>query len=131
MNYRLVSDKVRANAVEAVRNAPDGSIITISEPTRSKEQSSKMWALIGDVMRTKPEGRQWAKETWRAAFMHSLGHQIAFAEGLDNSGPFPIGFHSSNLNVKQMRDMIDVIYAYGNEHQVQWTETIKGGWFDE
>lgn len=130
MNYRLVSDKVRANAVEAVRNAPAGSIVTISEPTRSKEQSSKMWAMIGDVMRTKPEGRQWTKETWRAAFMHSLGHQIAFAEGLDNSGPFPIGFHSSNLNVKQMRDMIDVIYAYGNEHQVQWTETIKGGWFD-
>lgn len=128
MTFRLINATVRANAIEAVRTAPDGYLVTISEPKRSKDQSAKMWAMLGDVSKAKPEGRQWTKDTWKAAFLHSLGHQIAFAEGLDNSGPFPIGFHSSNLSVKQMSDLITCIAAYGDEHGVPWTETIKGGW---
>jgi hypothetical protein len=59
--------------------------------------------------------------------MHSLGHQVRFAEGLDGSGPFPLGFRSSHLNVAQMRDLIEVIYEYGSRHGVEWRETRMGG----
>ena len=63
--------------------------------------------------------------------MHSLGHQVLFADGLDGSGPFPVGFRTSRLTVKQMTDLIDSIYAYGSEHGVEWRETRRGGFMDE
>ena len=54
--------------------------------------------------------------------MHSLGHEVQFAEGLDKAGPFPLGFRTSKLNKKQMSDLIEVIYEYGSRHGVEWSE---------
>jgi hypothetical protein len=128
--FVLVNSKVRDNAVAAVNEAPPGWRVTVAPPLRSGDQNSKMWAMLADVARAKPEGRNWTPETWKAAFMHSLGHQVLFAEGLDGSGPFPIGFRTSKLNVKQMIDLITVIYKYGDEHEVDWKEARKGGYLD-
>lgn len=102
--------------------APEGAVVTVKEATRNADQNAKMWAMLSDVSRAKPEGRMWPPETWKAAFMHSLGHQCRFAEGLDGSGPFPIGFRTSRLTVRQMVDLITVIAEYGDRHGVQWSE---------
>lgn len=129
--FILVTDRVRDNALSAVRDAPAGWRVKVEPPLRSTDQNSKMWAMLNDVARAKPEGRNWPPETWKAAFMHFLGHQVMFAEGLDGTGPFPLGFRSSQLSVRQMVDLIDCIYSYGDEHGVEWRETRKGGFFDE
>lgn len=129
--FILISDRVRGNAIEAIRTAPANWRVKVSPPLRSDDQNAKMWAMLHDVARAKPEGRNWTPETWKAAFMHSLGHQVLFAEGLDGSGPFPIGFRTSKLTVRQMIDLIDCIYAYGGQHQVEWTEARKGGFMEE
>jgi len=129
--FILVTDRVRDNALSAVRDAPAGWRVKVEPPLRSTDQNSKMWAMLNDVARAKPEGRNWPPETWKAAFMHFLGHQVMFAEGLDGTGPFPLGFRSSQLSVRQMVDLIDCIYRYGDEHGVEWRETRKGGFFDE
>lgn len=125
--FRLINPRVRANAINAVNAAPDGYLVTISEPKRNSDQNAKMWAMLADVANARPEGRQWAPETWKSAFLHSLGHQVRFAEGLDGSGPFPMGFSSSALTVKQMADLITVISEYGDRHGVEWSEVYKGG----
>ena len=104
--------------------APDGAIVTMKKKSRSNEANAKMWAMLSDVSRAKPEGRNWTPDTWKAAFMHSLGHQILFCEGLDDSGPFPVGFRSSQLSVREMADLITVIYEYGNRHGVLWSEPV-------
>lgn len=130
-SFTLVNDRVRANAIEALRTAPDGYRVTVAPPNRSTDQNAKMWAMLNDVARAKPEGRNWLPETWKAAFMHSLGHQVMFAEGLDNSGPFPVGFRTSRLTVKQMIDLITVIQEYGDRHNVEWRETKAGGYMDD
>ena len=124
--YILVSGRIRQNAILAIQNAPDDYTVTIAPKKRSGDQNALLWALLTDVSRTKPEGRQWTPETWKAAFMHSLGHQVRFCEGLDGSGPFPIGFRTSNLNVKQMSDLITVITEYGDRHGVKWTHDKYG-----
>lgn len=125
--FILVTDRVRDNALAAVRSAPPSWRVKIEPPLRTSDQNSKLWAMLNDVARAKPEGRDWVPETWKAAFMHFLGHQVMFAEGLDGSGPFPIGFRTSRLTVRQMIDLIDCIYAYGNDHGVEWKETEKTG----
>lgn len=126
-NFKLINDTVRANAKRAIDNAPDGYSVRILEPKRSLDQNAKMWSLIHDVARSRPEGRQWTPEVWKSAMLHSIGHQVMFAEGLDGSGPFPIGFRSSNLTVNEMSRLIEQIYEYGQKHGVEWSETIDSG----
>lgn len=128
--FVLISDRVRANAEHAIASAPDGYIVTIAEPKRNTAQNARMWAMLADVANARPEGRQWTPEVWKCAFLHSLGHQVRFAEGLDGSGPFPMGFSSSALNVKQMADLITVISEYGDRHGVQWKEVEKSGFYE-
>lgn len=112
----------RALAKQLIERAPVDAVIRISEPTRNLDQNARMWAMLSDVSRAKPEGRHWTPETWKCAFMHVLGHQVKFCEGLDGSGPFPLGFHSSRLTVRQMADLITVIQEYGDRHGVVWTD---------
>lgn len=128
--FVIVNDAVRANAIQAVRAADSGDIVTVAKATRSSRANALMWALLADLARSKPEGRQWTPETWKAALMHSLGHQIMFCEGIEGSGPFPMGFRSSQLNAKQMGDLIMTIQKYGDEHGVVWSETEKSGFMD-
>lgn len=102
--------------------APRDAVITVKDAARNLDQNARMWAMLSDVSRAKPEGRMWPPETWKAAFMHSLGYQCQFAEGLDGSGPFPVGFRTSRLTVKQMADLITVIQEYGDRQGVEWSE---------
>lgn len=118
----LASQAQRDLAKRMIDAAPERGVVKISEPTRNNEQNARMWAMLSDVSRAKPEGRMWPPETWKAAFMHSLGHQVQFADGLDGSGPFPLGFRTSRLTVRQMADLITVIAEYGDRHDVEWSE---------
>lgn len=130
-SFVLISDRVRGNAQEAIDAAADRCRVVIYPPKRTIPQNDKMWAMLTDVARAKPEGRHWPPETWKAAFMHYLGHQVMFAEGLDDTGPFPLGFRSSRLTVAQMADLITVIHAYGDQHGVEWSDTKRGGFWED
>jgi len=118
----LASVLQRRLAHKLIDRAPDGAVVNVREATRNLDQNARMWAMLSDVSRAQPEGRKWVTEAWKAAFMQSLGHQCQFAEGLDGSGPFPIGFRTSRLSVRQMADLITVISEYGDRHGVQWSE---------
>jgi hypothetical protein len=111
-------------AKQFIDKAPENSVVKISPLTRSSEQNNKMWALIEDVMNAMPEGRQHTKEVWKAIFMNALGHETAFALGINNE-IFPIGFKSSQLSVRQMSDLIEVIYSYGAKHNIKWSENYE------
>jgi hypothetical protein len=112
----------RSFAKGLIDRAPADAVVTVRAATRSTDQNAKMWAMLSDISRAKPEGRQWPPETWKAAFMHYLGHQVQFCEGLEGSGPFPFGFRSSRLSVSQMADLITCIQEYGDRHGVAWTD---------
>lgn len=118
----LHGNSQRSFAKTLIDRAPVDAVLTIRQATRSTEQNAKMWAMLSDISRAKPEGRNWVPETWKAAFMHCLGHQVQFCEGLDNSGPFPLGFRSSRLSVSQMADLITCMQEYGDRHGVKWTD---------
>ena len=119
---RLTGAAQREYAKRLVDAAPDYAMVTVKAGDRSLDQNAKMWAMLTEVSRAKPEGRNWTPETWKCAFMHSLGHQIQFADGLDNSGPFPLGFKTSKLTKPQMADLITVIQEYGDRHGVDWSD---------
>ncbi len=119
----------RLDAYRAVHAAEEGHIVTVKPPTRSNQQNALMWSILTEVSNAKPEGRLWVPETWKSAFMHLAGHQARFAEGLEGSGPFPLGYRTSHLTKAQMSDLLETIFAYGSSHGVRFADPAFAGEF--
>ena len=119
---RLTSRLGRARAVDLVQRAPEGAVVNIRAANRTSEQNSKMWAMLSDISRAKPEGRELTPDVWKALFLHSLDHAQRFEMALDGRGMVPVGFRSSRLSKEQMSDLIESIYEYGARHGVEWSE---------
>lgn len=123
---RLTSDINRARAAHWCQTAPHGAVVNIREATRTNDQNALMWALLSDVSRAKPEGRELTPDVWKALFLHSFDHAQRFEMALDGKGMVPVGFRSSRLTKQQMGDLIEVIQEYGARHGVEWSEPQTG-----
>ena len=122
----LANRAVRQRCHALIDAAPEGAVVNIRAATRTGEQNARLWAMLSDVARAKPEGRVLPTEIWKCVFMASVGHQYRFEPSLDGKGVVPIGFKSSRLNKGEFSDLIEAIYAYGAEHGVVWTDpTIR------
>lgn len=118
----LASDHQRLTAHRLIEKAPKGAVLNIREATRTVDQNAKLWALLSDISRAKPEGRTLTPDVWKSLFMHSLDHAQRFEMALDGRGMVPVGFRTSRLTKAQMSDLIEMIHAYGAEHGVRWSD---------
>jgi hypothetical protein len=116
----LRTDRTAAHRI--VDAAPSGSELRVSAPKRSEDANRLMWALLSDVSRAKPEGRNLPPEVWKCVFMSAVGHQCRFEPSLDGKGVVPIGFKSSRLNKAEFSDLIEAIFSYAAEHQIPLSE---------
>lgn len=117
-------DYQRRLAHQLIDKAPLNAVVKVSPEKRTPSQNDKMWAMLSDVSRQKPQGRTHTPEVWKALFMAACGHEVQFEHGLDDK-PFPIGFRTSQLTVPQMRDLIEFIYSYGSKNEVKWSEEYE------
>ncbi len=107
-------------AKQLIDRAPADAVVNIQAASRTSDQNAKMWAMLSDVSRAKPEGRTHTADAWKALFMHACGHAVQFEMGL-NGQHFPTGFRSSHLTKAEMSDLIETIYEYGARHGVRWS----------
>lgn len=115
-------DVQRILARSLIDHAPIDAVVTIREGTRTMDQNARMWAMLSDIARAKPEGRHMSPEVWKAAFMSALGHEIVWQPGIEDAPPFPAGFRTSRLSKRGMADLITFIAAYGDRHGVEWSD---------
>lgn len=122
-DLKLSSPAIRAKARLWLDAAPEGAIVRFfPEPTRTLEQNSLLWSLLGNIATQKEHnGTYHTPETWKLLHMHALGHESRFLNGL-NGEVFPAGFSSSKLSVKEMSDLITWIYSWGAENNIRWSE---------
>ena len=113
----------RSQAHKCIDAAPEGHVAKISAPRRSNEQNDKMWAMLSDVSRAKPEGRNYPPEIWKALAMDMAGHKPRFEPSLDGNGVVCCGYRSSRLTVAEMSDVIEAIAAYAAEQGIRLTQT--------
>ena len=121
---RLIGPSQRQYANKCINEAPDGYHVTIKEPTRSLEQNAKMWAMLSDISRAEPMGREHTAEDWKSIFMRALQYEIRFVQGLDDL-MFPVGMRSSQLTIKQMVELIEYMLWFGAENDIQWSEKVR------
>ena len=112
----------RQKAESLVNAAPHGAVMNIRLPRRSEDQSRKMWAMLSDISRAKPEGRELAPDLWKCLFLAACGHKVRFEPALDGEGVVPLGFRSSRLTKAEMSDVLECIAEYGARHGVEWSD---------
>lgn len=81
--FMLVHAEARARAMHAVKNAPDGNKVVISEQTRSGEQNAIFHALCGDIAKSGIEwmGKRRSADEWKVLLVS--GHSVATKHGAD------------------------------------------------
>jgi hypothetical protein len=119
----LISPAIRERAINWIRKIPDGSRVEFRPPARTLPQNRKMRAMLTDVATQKLHaGRRYDEDTWKLIFMSELGIKVDFVPSLDNSTMIPIMPRSSELSVEKMSGLIEIMYAWGAENGVKWTE---------
>ena len=120
----LRGDRQRSFAKSLIDTAPIDAVVNIRAATRTLDQNAKLWAMLSDVSRAKPQGRLATPDVWKALFMHACGHAVQFETGLDGQ-PFPVGFRSSKMTKAQMADMITFVLQYGDANGVAWSDEMR------
>lgn len=121
MNYFVLShDAARANAIEAIKTAPQGYCVSIKAPTRSLEQNSLMWSVLNDIARqVEWYGEKLTSEDWKTMLTASVKKQKT-RPGIDG-GFVVMGTSTSKMTVSEMTELIELAYAFGADKDVQWT----------
>ena len=113
----------RDQAHRLIDAAPMGAVMTIAPAKRSTDQNSRMWAMLSDISRAKPDGRTHTPEVWKLLMMHACGHAVQFEIGI-NGQPFPVGFSSSALTKSQMSDLMEFMSAWAAEKGVIFSNEV-------
>lgn len=120
----------RRNAAHACANAPEGYRVEIKPRTRSLAQNDMLWSILTDISRQvefvvngalvklKPEE---VKDILTAG----LRRETRMAMGIDG-GMVLLGQRTSKMSVGEMKDLIELAYAFGNERAIEWSRTSLG-----
>ena len=120
--FILAHDIARQRAIDAVREAPAGFAVTIAEPKRNLEQNARMWAMLSDVaQQVEWYGKRLTAEDWKHVFTASL-RKLEVVPNLDGTGFVALGMSTSRMSVREMRDLIELMFAFGAERDVEWSD---------
>lgn len=120
--FFLVHDTARRMALKAVQEAPSGFVVNVSEPKRTDQQSRKMHAMIDDVAaQVEWYGAKRTPKAWKRIFAAALfDHDLI--PGLNPGSLVLVERKTSEMGVKEMGLMIDLIDAFGAQHGVVFRE---------
>ena len=116
------SDKL-PSILEMIQKGLKGGpvVVTLGRKTRSKEQNNKLWPMLADVAgQVVWYGQQLSKEDWKHIFTASLTEQRV-VPSLDG-GFVVLGQSTRRMSREQLSQLIELIYAFGAERGVQWSE---------
>ncbi|WP_426607461.1 recombination protein NinB [Pantoea anthophila] len=121
--YLLRDSNIRQNCITAIQQLPanpDKPLqVTIQEDTRSLAQNRMLWACLHDVSsQVVWYGKKLDAESWKHIFSASLKGQET-VPGI-NGGFVVLGQSTSKMRVSEMRDLIEIIFAFGAEQGVKW-----------
>lgn len=114
----------RLAAKRLIDAAPDRAVVKVDAPRRTNDQNALVWAMLSDISRAKPEGRNLPPEIWKSLFMASAGFQCTFEPSLDGNGVVPLGFKSSRLNKAEFSGLIEAIHEYAARHNVVLSDEV-------
>ncbi len=93
----------------------------IKKNRRSIGQNALMWSLLGDISRqVEWHGEKMTKKDWKWVFTAAIRRQ-RMVPGIDGGIVF-LGEPTSGMSKQEMSDLIELLYSFGAEHGVEWSD---------
>jgi hypothetical protein len=120
--FVMAHEQARARAIECVRSAPDGFVVTVDEPNRNLSQNAAMWALLtefseqlawpvnGTPTRLEPED-------WKAILTAAFRREVRVAEGI-NGGQVMLGASTSRMTKREFSEFLEFMHSIAAERGV-------------
>ena len=94
--------------------------------TRTVDQNRKMWAMLSDIAEQLPWPVNGSMvkldaQDWKDILTASLLKHHRIAEGIDG-GFVILGMRTSRMTKEQMGELIELMYAFGVNHEIRWTD---------
>ncbi|EOW6669321.1 recombination protein NinB [Cronobacter dublinensis] len=126
--FEILTPIFQQNAIRAIQqihpNPERPLIVTIQEKTRSVEQNKRLWATLRDVSEQVVwHGMKLDSEDWKHIFTAALKGQRS-APGI-NGGFVVLGQSTSKMKVSEFSELLELIYAFGAERGVRWSEDAQ------
>jgi hypothetical protein len=122
---RIVGPRQREFAKQLIDAADIGDVVRIGAETRSEEQNRKMWPMLADLRNQVDWLGEYTTEDIKLMFLNRLGVELRFLPTLERQGMFPVGLRSSTLTKEQFSALIELLYQFGAEHDVRWTDPVE------
>lgn len=119
----LADDAIRAKARHWVDIAPRDARVTFQDPKRTDAQNRKFWPMLTDLSeQVDYHGVKLTADDFKLLFLDALKREVRLVPNLDGNGFVNLGKSSSDLSVGEMSDCIEIMYRFGAERGVKWTE---------
>ncbi len=123
----LANEHFRQKAIDWIQRAPRDTRVEFKGPKRTTPQNDRMWAMLTDLsLQLAWYGQQLTPDDWKFVMLDALrrerSEQIRMVPNIDGSGFVPLGTSSSDLSKEEMTDLIEIIFAFGAQHGVEWSE---------
>lgn len=118
--FILAHPEARRRAIEAVAGAPEGYKVTLSEPTRTLEQNSRLWPSLTEISQQVDwYGKKLTPEDWKHVFSSSL-KKMDVVPNLEGTGFVALGLSTSRMTKRELSDLLEMIYSFGAEKGVKF-----------
>lgn len=123
MKIVLAHAIARRRALDAVREAPEGYVVTLAAPTRSLAQNAALHALLAEIAeRVEWAGARRDVECWKrlctAAWLRARGEAVEVLPAIDGCGVDVVFRRTSRLTIAECSELIEFVAAWAAERVV-------------
>ena len=128
--YILAHPTARQRAVDAVRNAPDGRMVTIADAPKTRAQEEKYHAMIGEIAaQAKHLGATWGAEDWKRLLLDKFARETGRSHGkiipnLDSDGVVQVGILSRKFGLEDGSEFIEFLHAWAAVHGIEFAGEV-------
>ncbi len=132
----LANERLVDRAIQLVREAfarQPGSRVEIKGRKRSTDQNAAFWAMLGDLSdQLRWGGQKLSAEDFKLVMLDALRRErrdeMRIVPSFDRTGFVNISpTSSSDLTHEEMRDLLTIIRAFGDQHGIVWSEPKPKG----
>jgi hypothetical protein len=119
----IKSDDDRQKIATWAKNVGPGTVVTFRKKSRSSEQNAKLWSMLHEVAEQVIwYGEKLDADDWKDVFTASLRH-ARVVPGIDKGTYVPLGMRTSTMTIEEMSNLIELIFAFGAQHDVTFKNT--------
>lgn len=113
----------RARACTWIAKAPAGTRVEFKASKRTLPQNDLFWGMLTDIARQIEWHHAWlTPDDWKLIFLHALDRELRVAPSLDGVGFVNLGRSSSDLSKEEMSNLIELMLAFGAQHNVEFKQ---------